>query len=233
MCIYCGTTNYRKIYENHNGPIPWDEKGRKYEIHHIDGNKKNNDPSNLKCVSLQEHYDIHYSQGDWMACHKIAGKLKLSGSEISELARLNAEQQLQNRTHPFLMKEDGSSVGRAVTEKRIENGTHNFLSSSYHTQMNMKLVQEGRHNFSGSTNNQKMLAEGKHPSQNKDHRKYMSEVQKKYNAERVKSGTHSFQKLNSYIWECEKCGKKGKNKANYNRHIASKSCASNSVTRIL
>jgi len=60
MTIY-NTTNYRKIYEQYYGPIPRDEQGRSYEIHHIDGNHSNNDPTNLKCVSIQEHYDIHYS----------------------------------------------------------------------------------------------------------------------------------------------------------------------------
>lgn len=42
-------TIYRKIYENHFGPIPKDKDGRSYEIHHIDGNRKNNEISNLKC----------------------------------------------------------------------------------------------------------------------------------------------------------------------------------------
>lgn len=53
------TNIYRKIYESHYGPIPIDETGRTYEIHHIDGNSENNDISNLKCVSIQEHYNIH------------------------------------------------------------------------------------------------------------------------------------------------------------------------------
>ena len=44
MCIYCGTDKYRKIYEQHHGPIPIDESGRTYDIHHIDGNHFNNDP---------------------------------------------------------------------------------------------------------------------------------------------------------------------------------------------
>jgi len=34
MSIY-RKTNYRKIYEDHNGPIPVDEDGRTYEIHHL------------------------------------------------------------------------------------------------------------------------------------------------------------------------------------------------------
>jgi len=68
MCIYCGTTNYRAIFENHYGPIPSEENGRTYDIHHIDGNRKNNDPSNLKAVTIQEHYDIHFSQKDKHSC---------------------------------------------------------------------------------------------------------------------------------------------------------------------
>ena len=64
MCIYCGTNKYRKIYEHHHGLIPKEENGRTYEIHHIDGNHSNNNPSNLTAVTLQDHYDIHYSQQD-------------------------------------------------------------------------------------------------------------------------------------------------------------------------
>ena len=67
MCIYCTTTNYRKIYENHIGTIPREATGRTYEIHHIDGNHTNNDPTNLTAVTLQEHNDIHYAQGDYPA----------------------------------------------------------------------------------------------------------------------------------------------------------------------
>ena len=52
---------YRKIYEDHYGPIPKEENGRSYEIHHLDGNSNNNDPKNLIAVTLQEHYNIHYS----------------------------------------------------------------------------------------------------------------------------------------------------------------------------
>lgn len=86
MTIYTGK-NYRKIYEQHHGPIPKDKDGRSYEIHHIDGNRDNNDPNNLQCVSIQEHYDIHYSQGDWAACLVMAGRMKISPKQKSELSR--------------------------------------------------------------------------------------------------------------------------------------------------
>jgi hypothetical protein len=78
MCIYCGTNKYRKIYEHHHGPIPKDDQGRSFHIHHIDGDHNNNDPTNLKAVSVQEHYDIHYSQQDWLACWKLGQTLRLT-----------------------------------------------------------------------------------------------------------------------------------------------------------
>ena len=73
--------NYRKLYETFKGPIP---KG--YEIHHIDGNRKNNEISNLVCVSIQEHYEIHKKQGDWGACRKILKRMNMSQEEKSKLS---------------------------------------------------------------------------------------------------------------------------------------------------
>lgn len=77
---------HRKIYEEFYGvKIP------KYmEIHHIDGNHNNNDINNLKLVTWQEHYDIHYSQGDWAACLLISGRHSISPEERSRLASLAA-----------------------------------------------------------------------------------------------------------------------------------------------
>lgn len=53
----CSTIHKRLhvyIYEKYNGTIP---KG--YQIHHIDHNKDNNDISNLRLVSREEHNKIH------------------------------------------------------------------------------------------------------------------------------------------------------------------------------
>ena len=79
------TRVYRKIYESVHGPVPREENGRRYEIHHIDGDDSNNDIGNLVAVTLQEHYDIHLSQGDFMACRIMAGKLNKSPEEMSAL----------------------------------------------------------------------------------------------------------------------------------------------------
>jgi len=92
---------YRKIYEKQYGQIPRDESGRTYEIHHIDGNHNNNDISNLKCVSIQEHYDIHYSQGDYGACSAIAMRMNVPPELKSELSRLAQIKRIIEGTHHF------------------------------------------------------------------------------------------------------------------------------------
>ena len=88
MSIY-STTAHRKIYETFIGPIPKDEDGRSYEIHHIDGNHNNNEISNLLCVSIKEHYEIHKSQGDYKACLIMSQRMKVSPEEKSYLAKLS------------------------------------------------------------------------------------------------------------------------------------------------
>jgi hypothetical protein len=91
MCIYCGTTKYRKIYEAHNGSIPKDHTGRRYHIHHIDGDRNNNQIRNLVALSIQDHYQIHLTQGDWAACIKLAGQMSWSHEEISKLCQTAAK----------------------------------------------------------------------------------------------------------------------------------------------
>jgi hypothetical protein len=72
---------YRKIWEDANGLIPKDDQGRSYEIHHIDGNRKNNDLSNLMCVSIDEHIRIHAEQGELGAVQLITKRLNLTYDE--------------------------------------------------------------------------------------------------------------------------------------------------------
>lgn len=52
-------TNYIKLYERTFG-ITWDHK--KYEIHHIDGNRDNNNIQNLVLLPKELHRDLHSVQ---------------------------------------------------------------------------------------------------------------------------------------------------------------------------
>jgi hypothetical protein len=139
---------YRKIYEQHYGPIPREENGRSYEIHHIDGNTENNDPTNLVALSIQEHYDIHFDQGDYIACRIIAGKLGKPAEEISKLCSLANYKRVENGTHPWVggdqqrkqqnkLFEDGvhlfqlNNPGPTVTKRRIDDGSHNWVGENH------------------------------------------------------------------------------------------------------
>lgn len=123
MCIYCGSNKYRKIYENHHGTIPKDPDGRSWEIHHIDGNHSNNSPENLKCVSIKEHYEIHFKQGDYGACFYISKKLKLDAAEAAKLMSLSNKQRVQKGEHNFQRRLDGTSIA----SDRVRDGTHPFM----------------------------------------------------------------------------------------------------------
>jgi hypothetical protein len=115
--------NYRKIYINHYGPIPKDAEGRAYHIHHIDGDRKNNDPKNLVALSLQEHYDVHYAQGDWAACRSLSSYMNISVEEKSRLARKSVMDQIaqgknalckKGKDHPRFDTHDGGRIPSTI-----------------------------------------------------------------------------------------------------------------------
>lgn len=162
MDIY-SSNNYRKIWIHSNGPIPKDEQGRSYEIHHIDGNRSNNHIDNLQCISIQEHYDIHYSQKDYGACAKIVQRMNCSSELLSELSSLCQKERIENGTHHFLDRE----WVKKRTMDMIERGTHNFCGNNnpvYHKpnpflggeiqrKSNKRRVEDKTHNFFDPTKN--------------------------------------------------------------------------------
>lgn len=103
---------YRKIYERHHGVIPKDDQGRTYEIHHIDGNDTNNLPENLVALSINDHYELHYQQKDWVACLAMSHRMKLSPEEKSNIARKAMKVRMSDPSYvnPFSKRQDGSSV---------------------------------------------------------------------------------------------------------------------------
>lgn len=176
-------SNYRNIYEQCNGPIPKDDDGRSYDIHHIDGNHKNNSPENLKAVRIQEHYDIHYSRGDWAACLYIAARMKLSVDELSNLSIKAQNKRIEEGTHNFLSGEiqrrsqkrrvkkgihnfQIRSDGSSISLDKVSNGTHHFLDGEISRKTQKRRVKEGTHHFLGPENNKKKnskaLADGTH-----------------------------------------------------------------------
>jgi hypothetical protein len=161
MCIYCNTTNYRKIYENHYSQIGRDTTGRKLEVHHIDGDHSNNTPSNLTLVTIQEHYNIHYAQGDWNACLALTRRMAISPEEMSILCSNLNYKRVQDGKHPFMTRTDGTNI----QTDRIANGTHHFLDGAISTKNNLRRSALGINPFQGSETTKKQLLTGTHPSQ--------------------------------------------------------------------
>ena len=59
---------YEKTYGKHTHRIVAEQKlGRKLEkgeiVHHIDGNKRNNNPDNLMVMTQSEHARLHFTKG--------------------------------------------------------------------------------------------------------------------------------------------------------------------------
>lgn len=174
--------NYRKIYEKHYGPIPKDSDGRSYEIHHIDGDHSNDIPENMKAVTIQEHYDIHESQGDWYACLRIAERMKRSPEEISELATKFNLKRVDDGIHPFQTRSDGTNLqtdrvenrthnllkrpdGSSQSSDRIKNGTHHTLTEEWREitkKSAQKRVNDRTHHLLGPESNRKRLENGNH-----------------------------------------------------------------------
>lgn len=156
-------TIYRKIWTEHFGIIPEDKDGKSYEIHHIDGNNSNNDISNLKCVSIQEHYDIHYSQEDWGACYKIMKRMSMTKEQISEIATKHNNKQVELGIHPWMTRPDGSSL----SSDRVKDGSHNFLGGEIVKKTNEKRLNDGTHKFLdkewAAEKEYKKLENGTHP----------------------------------------------------------------------
>jgi hypothetical protein len=77
---------HRIIYETHYQCclLPY------IEIHHIDGDSKNNSIENLMPVTALEHFYIHENQGDKAAAALIATRAGVSHAERSELCRAQA-----------------------------------------------------------------------------------------------------------------------------------------------
>lgn len=172
--------NYRKIWEEVNGPIPIDNNGRKMEIHHIDGKRSNNSIENLKLVSIEEHYDIHYKQGDWGACQSIINRMKISPLEKSKFCSELAKLRLANGTHHFLdpefIKKDSE---RKSKNRRGEN----------HPLFGKKMSKETTAKQSAS--HKKLVEQGIHHLQKEDHKNRMRE---KARVE-LENGTHPFLNL--------------------------------------
>ena len=151
----------RNVYRSYFGEIPKDVNGRSYEVHHIDGNHKNNDISNLKLVTIEEHYAIHYAQDDYGACLIMSDRMSISHEEKSRLASKHSQSRLARGDHPFLRKGFQSGTARRMVDK----GTHPFLGGAIQRASNKERRENGTHHLLGNTLARDLIEQGRSPTQ--------------------------------------------------------------------
>lgn len=189
---------YRKLWIENYGPIPVDCNGRSYEIHHIDGNRQNNELSNLMCVSIDEHYDIHERQGDFAACMAIVRRRRESPEETSKRLSELGKKMWQDDNYRKMFSSNSKAAWKDNEERKQKT-----------SELRSKL-------------NNELLGKGLHPFQKgwlKDHIKKLADISR----DRVAKGIHNFQskeyalasserakQRNSTEYVCPHCGKHGK-----------------------
>jgi hypothetical protein len=134
--------NYRQIWKNHYGKIPKDENGISYQIHHIDGNRFNNNIENLMCVSIKEHYEIHLKQGDFAAAHVIKTKMENYEQSLGWNHKEETKQKISKSLKGKYIRNE-ESIKRQI-ESKIKNGT-------------IKLKEETKNKISESLKGKKRL----------------------------------------------------------------------------
>jgi hypothetical protein len=127
---YQPKSNYRKIYEQRYGPIPVDSEGRTYDIHHIDGDRSNNSPANLIAVSIADHYNIHYAQGEHGACLRIGQRMQLGPDEIALITqKIGRANKGKKRTEESKSKMRNRKLGIKQTEKQKAHKYNRVVSA--------------------------------------------------------------------------------------------------------
>lgn len=129
--------DYRKIYETHYGKI---QKG--YHIHHIDGNPLNNEISNLKCVSSEEHAKIH--QDDFVKWASIGGQLGGKKSKEQKLGWCGWDFEKRSQINSGRKYSSESKVRKSNTLKTMyKNGDMVHWTTLYDKETVSKKISQG------------------------------------------------------------------------------------------
>lgn len=153
---------YKRIWIRENGPIPVDEEGRSYEIHHIDGNRSNNDLTNLACLSIKDHWELHFNQGDYDAANLIATRMH----------KVPLKGYTGHRRGAKLSQEHKNALIQSRVGYKASEETKRKMSNSLKGKQKSPFSEEHRKKLSESTKGRK-----KAPF-SEEHRRNMSEAKK-------------------------------------------------------
>lgn len=121
------------VWEYYNGEIP---KG--YEIHHIDGDKSNNDISNLQLVTSEEHHKIHNEllteeQREWRRnnINENARPKAIEWHKSDKGSKWHSEHiKQQHQNEVFKRELICTNCGKVYTGEINKNGGNTFCSNN-------------------------------------------------------------------------------------------------------
>ena len=133
---------HRKVWHDHYGDIPLDENGVTFEIHHINSDHNDNRIDNLLCLSIEDHYQLHYEQGDYYACASLLKRIK---HNVDVFEGKQSDLIYAKENHPMYGK-NHSEEARSKISKNHSNvkGDNNPMFGRSHSEESIRKMKEGK-----------------------------------------------------------------------------------------
>lgn len=174
-----------------------------YHLHHKDGNPSNNSIDNLVEVTPKQHFDIHFSQGDWAACILLARSAEISPDQLAEIQRNHGlkcvERQVGIHSNSFDRSSNAKRIWKTTPPGRLPVTDGERV-------LKFKTAEETNNFLQSHTNWRRGVPDHHRVGLKQSKRRIDSAEAIQISTRRLQQGTHNF----TTIMTCDVCGKVGK-----------------------
>lgn len=174
-------SKHRKIWTAGHGKIPRDERGVSFDIHHKDGDPFNNSLENLEALSVHDHYQRHFKQGDYLAAWLISLRLDLDERDYREIGkRISESQRGRVLSEDWKRKISEALTGRRWTAEQRVNITNSLRGRKYPKEFG-EAISKRRKGMKFSEDHRRKLSESHSGNKHSDETKAKMSAAKKGN----------------------------------------------------